>query len=498
MRRALVMVAHGSLEHGASGEPARRHAAAIAARGLFDQVLIGFWKERPSLRDLRYLIDADEAVIVPLFMAEGYFTGRVVPRELGLTGAVTEGLGGRRLYTPPVGTDPRMREVILRLAEDALAPTGVPPGEATLVVVGHGTVQNPRSKEAVLAHVERLEAAGRFAEVRAAYLEEPPYVQDIPADAGTGEVVVVPLFVADGFHTDEDIPRALGLIAGPAGWQVPSESGGKRIYYTTAVGNSPVMVEVILARAEAALGEPLAPLAHPPRRPRWAECFLAWLREQPSSVPWLEVVVERSGPGYRLRHRDDPAPNRVVDDLFALGRWTADGVYRPLPTALDLSRGWTTPPLDDDRLLAALEALYPASVAIWAAEREGRLDVASWREVAARQTGLLGLVKRLSDSDLRAAAAVCCNDRCALRREWELGPDETLDPPARPAAVACAEPCSWFLSFAREVIGWRRGETAAESALLQAFAARQEVERGPLPTAGRGPAADDQPNRPEH
>jgi sirohydrochlorin cobaltochelatase len=251
LQTALVLAAHGSHYNARSGEPARQHAAAIRRLGRFDQVFAAFWKEWPSLRDVRYVLDAAEVVVVPFFMAEGYFSRRVVPRELELDGPLTERDGARIHYTGAVGAEPTMHEVIRERVAAALGPDGPPRDETALVVVGHGTVQNRHSKETVLAHCERLRADG-FAEVAAAYMEEPPLVPDIPRLVSAPNLAVVPLFVADGLHTDEDIPRDLRLERRGGGWRSPSVVDGRRIWYTSAVGNAPAMVDVVLALAEAA------------------------------------------------------------------------------------------------------------------------------------------------------------------------------------------------------------------------------------------------------
>jgi len=197
MKTALILAAHGSHHNAQSGDPARQHAAALRRRGIFDQVIVAFWKEFPSLRDVPYLLSADIVYVVPLFMADGYFAGRVVPRELGLDGELTCRAGQTIHYTPPVGTDPRMVELIRGRVAEAVGP-GLAEADLSVVLVGHGTVQNRQSKQAVLDHVAALRAAAGYAEVLAAFMEEPPEIDAIPGLVSGDRVVVVPLFVADG------------------------------------------------------------------------------------------------------------------------------------------------------------------------------------------------------------------------------------------------------------------------------------------------------------
>ena len=134
---ALLIVGHGSTENPDSSTPYFDHADEIRDRQLFSEVHCCFWKEEPSMREARYMIDADEVYVVPDFISEGYFTQEVIPRELGLEGATTERHGKTWHYTLPVGVHASMTDLLLRRARQ-VAP-GVPEEETTLFIVGHGT-----------------------------------------------------------------------------------------------------------------------------------------------------------------------------------------------------------------------------------------------------------------------------------------------------------------------------------------------------------------------
>jgi len=471
MKTALVLAAHGSHHNPQSGDPARQHAAALRRRGIFDQVVVAFWKESPSFRDVSYLLEADQVFVVPLFMADGYFAGRVVPRELNLDGEVTARDGQVWHYTPPVGTDPRMVDLIRARVAEAVGPDLAEP-ELSVVLVGHGTVQNRQSKQAVLDHVQALQAAAGYAEVLAAYMEEPPEIAEVHGLVSGNRVVVVPLFVADGLHTAEDIPRELGLPQVDGQWQVTGEVDGKTYWYTSSVGTSPYMVELILDRVAAA-GGPTEPRETGTAPAAWATAFADWLAEQ-AQPAWMEVAIERSSEGYRLRHRDDRSSGlRPLgdEDLLVLSRQDAAGHYRALPTSPDLLRGWSLDVPDGLAAAYALDEIYPATIPLWHADRQGRLQPVSWREVQRRQTGMMGLIKRLDDADAKRAIGICCSDRHCLRQvRWEF--DKGVPSAAKGESPApCAEPCSLLMSFCRQVVGWRRDEEVESSELLQAFIA---------------------------
>src|SRR5947199_8365939 len=119
---ALLIVAHGSTVNADSSTPTRRHADEIRKRNLYADVRCAFWKEEPSLRDARFLF-ADstirEVFVVPNFISEGYFTQTVIPRELELTGKVTNRVSGQIWnYGEPVGNHPLMTELLVQRARE--------------------------------------------------------------------------------------------------------------------------------------------------------------------------------------------------------------------------------------------------------------------------------------------------------------------------------------------------------------------------------------------
>ena len=86
---ALVILGHGSTVNPDSSAPTFQHADAIKRRGAFGEVACAFWKEEPGFRQVLTMVESPEIYLVPNFISEGYFTQKIIPRELGLQGAVT-------------------------------------------------------------------------------------------------------------------------------------------------------------------------------------------------------------------------------------------------------------------------------------------------------------------------------------------------------------------------------------------------------------------------
>lgn len=251
--QALIIIGHGSHLNADSSAPVYRHAAAIRRTGVFDEVRECFWKEEPSMREVFDLVEADDVYVVPLFISEGYFTEEVIPRELGLSGpapSVTTKLGKTIRYCGPAGTHPSMPEMILRRAEETAGLTDEEARSAGLVIIGHGTERNSNSSE-VIYRVSRAAAdAGVFGRVATGFLDQEPEVAGVLEEMEARRIVLVPFFVAEGWHTQETIPDDLGINR-PAVSPV-TETGGRTIWYTPPVGTFPEVAEIILQRAREA------------------------------------------------------------------------------------------------------------------------------------------------------------------------------------------------------------------------------------------------------
>jgi sirohydrochlorin cobaltochelatase len=251
--RALILIGHGSHLSGESSEPVYRHAATIRRLHLFDEVRECFWKEEPSLRQILDLVESDEVYVVPLFISEGYFTREVIPRELGLSGpapSVTRVAGKTVHYCAPVGTHPWMTGMILRRAEETAGMSDEQAGRAGLVIIGHGTERNAGSGEVIYRVTEEARRTGRFGRVETGFLDQEPGVGAVLSSFSNPEVVLVPFFIAEGWHTQETIPDDLGLNRPSV--SPLTEIAGRRIWYTAPVGTFPEVAEIVLQRAREA------------------------------------------------------------------------------------------------------------------------------------------------------------------------------------------------------------------------------------------------------
>ena len=271
----LVLVGHGSTLNAQSAASVRLQADAIRSRGVFGQVLEAYWKQEPSFAAALRSAWHRDVFVVPFFVSEGYFTTQVIPRELGLplidgmAGPGSHEVGRHRVhYGAPVGTHPSMTGVIASRARQVVerhpSPEGRPgPGECSLFVAGHGTSNSENSRRAIEDHVAVLRGQGLFHDVHAVFMEESPRIEEVPDMAGAANVVVVPFFLSNGLHSQEDIPVMLGasadvvsarVRAGLHAWDNPTRVRGRWTWYAGAVGDEPGLADVILRRVTERLG----------------------------------------------------------------------------------------------------------------------------------------------------------------------------------------------------------------------------------------------------
>jgi sirohydrochlorin cobaltochelatase len=237
----LVLVGHGSHLNANSSASVFAHADELRRRGVFDSVRTGFWKEEPGLSRVLDGCADPEVVVVPMFISNGYFTRTVVPREMRLEGPETLRGQQRIRYTGPVGAHPAVANVVVERAMEAGARA-----DDAVAVLGHGTRMDSESERNVYSVAASLANLGRFAEVGAVFLDQEPSMAGLLERFGAPTVVVVPLFIADGWHVGQTIPGDLALD-GPE-----TRRGGRTVRYAKPVGTHPAFADVVLQLAHGA------------------------------------------------------------------------------------------------------------------------------------------------------------------------------------------------------------------------------------------------------
>lgn len=203
------------------------------------------------------------------------------------------------------------------------------------------------------------------------------------------------------------------------------------------------------------------------------DAFAVWVDAAPDGRVFGQVALRPDAEGgYTLRHVDDTGAVDLAasEDPRAareIARLTEYGEYRPLKSSPNLRRGWELRVADARSLATAMNYLYPAGVVHWFLHREENLELTSFRENAARQSGIYKRVQKLSDRGVQDAAGACCEDDVCLKQIlWDVDGETPVGIDRGDGEIPCPEPCSLFVSFARRVRLFEREERERDSSGL--------------------------------
>ncbi|MDQ5828643.1 MAG: cobalamin biosynthesis protein CbiX, partial [Actinomycetota bacterium] len=117
-RTALVLLGHGTDLNKSSGGVIYLNAGRIRERGSYDLVEVGFLDQEPEIGEVVANVEAENVILIPVFIAEGWHTRETIPEDLGLTGEVTVREDKTIFYGAPVGTHPSMANLIVARARE--------------------------------------------------------------------------------------------------------------------------------------------------------------------------------------------------------------------------------------------------------------------------------------------------------------------------------------------------------------------------------------------
>jgi sirohydrochlorin cobaltochelatase len=166
---------------------------------------------------------------------------------------------------------------------------------ATLVLIGHGSTLNADSSAPTHQHADELKRRKIFGQVLTAFWKEEPAICAVLRAAYEPRVFCVPLFISEGYFTEEVIPRELGFETG----QRVMRKGEQTIHYCGPIGTHPSMTEVLLARAREIVAK------HPfPRAPKPNQTALFIAGHGTANNENSRKAIERQVELIRARNED--------------------------------------------------------------------------------------------------------------------------------------------------------------------------------------------------
>ncbi len=138
--------------------------------------------------------------------------------------------------------------------------------DAALVLVGHGSTLNADSSAPTYQHADELRRRGIFAQVVECFWKLEPGIAGVLRGVYAPRVFVVPLFISEGYFTEQVVPRELGLCGNnrPDFARV-QQRGNQTLHYCGPIGTHKSMTEVLLARAREVVERFPFPRAPKPR-----------------------------------------------------------------------------------------------------------------------------------------------------------------------------------------------------------------------------------------
>lgn len=239
-RPTLIIVGHGSSTSQSAEDAIEEHAHTLRLSPRFGQVFTYFLAGEKPLPDL----PSGEIFILPFFMSDGYFVKTKVPALFGLKNFTKKTKDTALYQCDALGVDPQLSEYLLQMATQSASTHSLPPETTSVILIAHGSKNNPASADAAMLQRDRLEKIAKFLSVTIAFLEQEPSigaalkVASMSADA----VICVGLFAADGPHATLDVPEEITT------WQQGASAAHKSVppvYYEGVVGTQAEIVKLI-------------------------------------------------------------------------------------------------------------------------------------------------------------------------------------------------------------------------------------------------------------
>ncbi|MCZ7362231.1 MAG: sirohydrochlorin nickelochelatase [Candidatus Methanoperedens sp.] len=125
-----------------------------------------------------------------------------------------------------------------------------------ILALGHGS-KHPHNKEVVTGVAELIAKKHNNVVVRTGFMNmnTPTMKEGLDAFSGTGvsTIIAVPIFLAHGVHTMEDIPQILGISRDSRKTTIKLDGKNVTLIYSEPLGTDELIAEVAFKRAKEAL-----------------------------------------------------------------------------------------------------------------------------------------------------------------------------------------------------------------------------------------------------
>lgn len=247
--KAILVIGHGStLDTNESA--VELHAGLLKSKGYSNVYHCYKGYTKPSIGTaLEKIAESKitEVIAVPLFISDGHYMNRVIPKRLGLEENTYSGnvsVSGQSIsinITKSFGSHPDLKYVLKSAIENTPHYK-----EAAILLIGHGS-KDPYNKKMVEFNASNLMEMG-FSKVFTAYNEfnEPSVETSLESmiSEGLKEVIAIPMFISPGMHVIKDLPEKLGLFSNHNGI-VKTDCGSINVSYVEPIGMNPAVNDIL-------------------------------------------------------------------------------------------------------------------------------------------------------------------------------------------------------------------------------------------------------------
>lgn len=241
--KTLLLAAHGSSRY-EGNNPILRLTKTLREKKIYDEVLCGFLRQQPFLRNVLSQIQTRDLGVIPMFSGFGYITDTLIPKALDqISNKVNV-----QIYDP-IGVHGEIPKLMARRATSVMEQHSLNPDIVTVLIVAHGHTKNSQNADQTRVLAVDLKKIMNGIETSFAFIEEKPLISDWPQTITTEHLIVIPYLIGGGIHTVNDIPIMLGLK--PRDYDNTQVTGplsayGKTIWYCRAFGFEESLSDIII------------------------------------------------------------------------------------------------------------------------------------------------------------------------------------------------------------------------------------------------------------
>ena len=192
----------------------------------------------------------DKIIVSPAFLAHGMHTKVDIPTILGLEAANLDEIphnhshgnhhhhhhhhreaksepvdfDGEIIYLEPFNSDDKIVDIVEERINKTIEEENLSADDTGIVLIGHGSTL-PYGKEVLCEIADKYKARNEDFDVELGFMRiETPTIPEAfekIQNTGVENIIVMPVFLADGLHTKSDIPTTLGLEQIPLDFNYP-------------------------------------------------------------------------------------------------------------------------------------------------------------------------------------------------------------------------------------------------------------------------------------